>query len=69
MRATSKGARELEQQAREFSNPLLPKKGKVVIEISAAILADLVERVEMLERHAQERARAEIDLYEKRKGG
>lgn len=49
MKATSKAARELEQQARDFSIPMLPKKGKAVIQISAAFLADLVERVEQLE--------------------
>ena len=49
MRATSKGARELEQQAANFNHPMLPRKGAAVLKISAAFLADLVERVERLE--------------------
>lgn len=49
MKATSKAARQLEQQARDFKHPLLPKSGGNVIKISAAFLADLVERVEKLE--------------------
>lgn len=49
MRASSKAARELAEQARAFSHPMLPKKGKQVIEVSAVFLADLVERVERLE--------------------
>lgn len=49
MKANSKAAGELAQQAREFNHPMLPKKGKRVIEVSAAFLADLVGRVEKLE--------------------
>lgn len=49
MRASSKAARELAEQARAFNHPMLPKKGKQVIEVSAVFLADLVGRVEELE--------------------
>ena len=53
MKATTRMARELEQQARDFKHPMLPRKGKMVIEVSAAFLADLVERVERLEQLAE----------------
>ena len=49
MKANRKAARELAEQARAFSHPMLPKKGKQVIEVSALFLADLVGRVEELE--------------------
>ena len=55
MRATTKSATELAYMARNFNHPMLPKKGKQVIEISAEFLKDLVTRVEYLERRDSER--------------
>lgn len=49
MKATTKGARELEQKAKDFNHAMLPKRGKFVIEVSASYLADVVERLEKLE--------------------
>lgn len=49
MKATTEKARSLATEARAFNHPMIPKRGKMVIEISAAMLADIVERLERLE--------------------
>lgn len=53
MRATSDHGRQLASMARNFNHPMLPKKGKQVMELSAEFLSDLIGRVEHLEQEIE----------------